>query len=50
MDLFKNKLNVKDSIDKVYNYILYGEKENDNEKKKMKKINKKRGKKIKMIV
>ena len=44
MDLCKNKLSDKDSLDKVYNYILYGENENDNEKKKTKKRHKKRKK------
>ena len=40
MDICNNKLNDKDSIEKVYNYILYGE----NEKKKQKKKHKKRRK------
>ena len=40
MDICNNKLNDKDSLEKVYNYILYGE----NEKKKQKKKNKKRRK------
>ena len=42
MDLCKTKLSDKDPIDKVYNYILYGE--NENEKKKSKKRHKKRKK------
>ena len=40
MDICNNKLNDKDSLEKVYNYILYGE----NEKKKQKKKHKKRRK------
>ena len=40
MDLSKSKLSDKDSIEKVYNYILYGE--DENEKKKTKKKHKKR--------
>jgi hypothetical protein len=40
MDICNNKLNDKDSLEKVYNYILYGE----NEKKKQKKRHKKRRK------
>ena len=47
MDLCKNKLSDKDSIDKVYNYILYGE--NESEKKKTKKKHKRR-KKNKIII
>ena len=33
MDLCKTKLSDKDPIDKVYNYILYGENENESEKR-----------------
>ena len=40
MEICNNKLNDKDSLEKVYNYILYGE----NEKKKQKKRHKKRRK------
>ena len=40
MDICNNKLNDKDSLEKVYNYILFGE----NEKKKQKKRHKKRRK------
>ena len=42
MDLTKSKLSDKDSIDKVYNYILYGDNESD--KKKSKKRHRKRKK------
>ena len=42
MDICNNKLSDKDSLEKVYNYILYGE--NENEKKKQKKRHKKRKK------
>ena len=43
MDNCNNKLTDKDSIDKVYNYILYGD--NDSDKKKQRKKHKKRKKK-----
>ena len=42
MDICNNKLSDKDSLEKVYNYILYGENEND--KKKQRKKHKKRKK------
>ena len=42
MEVCNNKLSDKDSLEKVYNYILYGE--NENEKKKQKKRHKKRKK------
>ena len=42
MDNCTNKLSDKDSIDKVYNYILYGD--NDSDKKKQRKKHKKRKK------
>ena len=42
MDLTKSKLSDKDSLDKVYNYILYGDNESD--KKKSKKRHRKRKK------
>ena len=42
MDNCNNKLSDKDSLEKVYNYILYGE--NENEKKKQKKRHKKKKK------
>ena len=42
MDNCNNKLSDKDSIDKVYNYILYGD--NDSDKKKQRKKHKKRKK------
>lgn len=45
MDICNNKLNDKDSLEKVYNYILYGE----NEKKKQKKKHKKE-EKIKIVI
>ena len=43
MEVCTNKLSDKDSLEKVYNYILYGENENDkkNQKKKHKKKRKK---------
>ena len=46
MDLSKNKLSDKDSLDKVYNYILYGENENEKNKKKKKHKKRKKNKNI----
>ena len=45
MDVCSNKLSDKDSLEKVYNYILYGENEND--KKSQKRKHKKKRKKNK---